>query len=134
MNRLFKPFVIYWSPILLYLGIILGLSSLSSLPFSLTPGMHLDKLLHFTEYFMLALLMARACAALPKPSSFMATWLLSSTLVLMVGCADECYQSLVPNRSSEWLDLLADGLGGMMGSALFLWIRQSWTSRVKESV
>lgn len=121
MTRIHKPFLKYWLPILAYLGLILGLSSMTSLPFSLKPGLHLDKVVHFFEYLLLALLVARACAALPWPERRWATWLLSSALVLAIGGADECYQSLVPGRSSEWLDLLADGFGGMVGSGLYLW-------------
>ncbi len=123
MTRLLKPFLLYCLPILFYLALIVGLSSISSLPFRLSPGLHLDKVVHFFEYAILAFLVARAVAAMSWPAQGWAIWLVSSLLVLAVGCADECYQSIVPNRSSELLDLLADGLGGMVGSGLYLIFR-----------
>ena len=123
MTRLLKPFLFYCLPILFYLALILGLSSMSSLPFRFCPGLHLDKLLHFAEYTILAFLVARAFGAMPRLERGWSIWILSSLVVLAVGCADECYQSIVPNRSSERLDLLADGLGGMVGSGLYLFFR-----------
>ena len=123
MTRLLKPFLLYCVPILFYLALILGLSSMSSLPFRLSPGLHLDKLIHFFEYAILAFLVVRAVSAMSWPARSWSIWLVSSLLVLAVGCADECYQSIVPNRSSELLDLLADGLGGMVGSGLYLIFR-----------
>ena len=123
MTRLLKPFLFYCLPILVYLALILGLSSMSSFPIRLSPGLHLDKLIHFFEYAILAFLVARAIAAMPRIERGWSIWIVSSLVVLAVGCADECYQSIVPNRSSELLDLLADGIGGMVGSGLYLIFR-----------
>ena len=120
-----RTLLVYWAPILAYVGLIFLLSSFSRLPFKVSLFPHLDKLLHFTEYSLLALLVARGIRSLPRPEAFWSMWLLSAGIVLVFGGLDELYQSLVPNRQSDLFDLIADCAGGLTGSGLYLW----WTSR-----
>jgi VanZ family protein len=123
-----RTLLVYWAPILAYVGLIFLLSSFSRLPFKANLFSHMDKLLHFTEYSLLALLVARGVRSLPKPEALWSMWLLSAGIVLVLGGLDELFQSLVPNRQSDLFDLMADCAGGLTGSGLYLWWA-SWRDR-----
>lgn len=117
-----KTFFKFWIPIPLYLGMIFLMSSFSSLPFSLPRIENFDKLMHFSEYAVLAVLFSRAVGSMSKPRSLWMRILLCVGLVVVFGALDEIYQSTVPNRQSDIWDLVADSLGGLFGSGLFFWI------------
>ncbi len=116
--------LLYWLPIGLYVAIVFALSSLSSLPFSLPPIRHLDKLAHLAEYAVLALLLARALRAERPGAAAWKLWLGAVLLVAALGGLDELYQRSVPRRDADLLDLLADVLGGMTGAAAYLAARR----------
>ena len=70
------------------------------------------KLGHFTEFFVLAMLLYRALRrGRGTPWQWrVAAWTLS--LVLMYAVADEAHQRFVPSRSGAWSDSLLDFFGG----------------------
>lgn len=102
-------------PVALYAGLIVYLSSRSSLP-SVRVS---DKLLHFVEYAALAFLITRAFMLLrPSASSRRAT-LLAIALATAFGLSDELHQRFVPNRDASYLDLVADFLGSVTGAMIY---------------
>ncbi len=117
-----KTFAKYWLPILFYVGLIFVLSSFSSIPFRLPKIENFDKVMHFTEYAILAILLSRAVNSMSQPRSLWLRLLLCVGLVVVFGSLDEIYQSTVPNRQSDIWDLLADSIGGLTGSGLFFLI------------
>lgn len=70
------------------------------------------KLGHFTEFFLLAMLLYRALRGGrgPRWQWRVATWTLS--VVLLYSVADEVHQRFVPSRSGAWSDSLLDFFGG----------------------
>jgi VanZ family protein len=80
------------------------------------------KLGHFTEFFVLALLLFRALRG--RDGVYwqwrLAGWTLS--LVLLYSVADEVHQRFVPSRSGVWSDSLLDFFGGCCAVA-FLYAR-----------
>lgn len=114
-----KSFIKFWLPIPLYLGMIFALSSLSTIPFAMPKIENFDKLMHFSEYAILAVLLSRAINSTSRPRSLWLRLLLCVLVVAIFGALDELYQSTVPNRQSDVWDLLADSLGGLVGSGLF---------------
>lgn len=102
--------LIYWLPPLLYIALIFRVSSIRQL----TPPMPFywfDKVLHGIEYLVLGFLLARAWrVTLPKQTPA-AVGLAALACGIVVGTADEFYQSFVPGRSSSPWDLLADTVG-----------------------
>jgi VanZ family protein len=103
-----SPFLHYWLPVLAYVAVIFGLSSLhgdqvpSGFPF-------MDKLAHLLEYSLLGLLMGRAIRFTlggSGPRGLMA--LLAISLGALVGFLDELYQTQVPGRMSDVRDWLTD--------------------------
>ena len=76
------------------------------------------KLGHFTEFFVLAMLLYRALRS-GRGMQWqwrVAAWTLS--LVLMYAVADEVHQRFVPSRSAAWSDSLLDFFGGCCAVAL----------------
>jgi VanZ family protein len=110
MNRAFL-----WP--LLYALLIIGLSSIPSRALPDYPWLTFDKLLHFTEYGILGLLVThawRSCRShLPR---FSIRILLPSSLFAAL---DELYQMLIPGRLCSIQDWLADVAGIIVGSLLY---------------
>ncbi len=77
---------------------------------------------HFTEYFVLALLAARAFLSSSKPSLRRRWWLASLALVASCALLDEYHQSFVSTRTGTVYDSLIDITGGASALALVaLW-------------
>ena len=76
------------------------------------------KLAHFTEFFVLAMLLYRALRGRRGMCWHwrVAAWTLS--LVLIYAVADEMHQQFVPSRSGAWSDSLLDFFGGCCAVAL----------------
>lgn len=85
------------------------------------PGLqvpHLDKLFHLLAFLGMQVAVSRAAAFLWPRAGRGAR--LGGTLLfsLSAGAVLELVQALLPYRSAEWLDLVADGLGALAGAAL----------------
>jgi len=109
----------YWGPLVLYAGLIFYFSSLSRLPVGLPVFPYADKLLHLLEYLGLGALL---CRGLAMGGEGLAPWMaaLSATVLgTLYGTTDELHQALVPGRSPEPADLLADVLGAALGALLY---------------
>ncbi len=105
-------------------------------------------LIHFTLYLVLGFLVARALmlksgcnprsvedglsgagqdisvVSRHHEMSGQAHLLLSLALCLIFAFIDERYQLTVPGRGFEWIDLLADGVGSVIGIALWVFVRK----------
>jgi VanZ family protein len=98
-----------------------------------TPGIPgADKLVHTAMYFGLAILVL-AAASISRPVSLgMAMVLL--VLIATYAAVDEWTQQLVPNRSSDPRDWVADIVGASLGAILFLAVQRLWWSRRPPSI
>ena len=130
-RRFFVLFTLYWLPVLLYVTMMLALSSRPYLtpPFEFKFG---DKVLHVLEYFVLGILFVRALRAtmripLPLVAALAAlafdalsgfAWLVIFGIV--VGTGEEYLQSFVPGRVSSPFDLLADTVGLALAQIVYL--------------
>ena len=90
---------------------------------------HLDKMLHFGEYFLIGLWVTGAAWAYPaglrgRTHRAVAAWL-PFCVAVVVGNLDELYQSTVPGRIRSFSDLVAD-VGGASAAGLlfFVWARR----------
>lgn len=93
---------------------------------SSTPGAYypehpdfLNNLVHFMEFGLLGLLLARALNngfTLTRMSIF----LLTTAICTMFGLLDEVHQFLVPERMFDLMDLVFDSLGAAVGSGVFI--------------
>ena len=129
----------YWLPLLLWVSLVSifsgdGFSSANTSPLfvpffqwllpqatpELIHSLHsvVRKMGHFTEFFVLAMLLYRALRGGRGPywRGRLAAWTLAFVLVYSV--ADEVHQRFVPSRSSAWSDSLLDFFGGCCSVAL----------------
>ncbi len=123
MFRFDKKLLFYKLPPVLYAGLIMSLSAISTPP---TPDLGIsweDKIYHFIEYLVFGLLVVRAFPGVHLSPRCC----LGITLLLVFGFAyaafDEIVQYFVPTRDSSLGDWLADIIGYLAGAALFFWLR-----------
>lgn len=104
-----------WLPVLLWMGLIFGLSSMSTLPHPEQGWLDLalSSLAHALLFGVLAALIARALGG--RRRAWLAAWLSAMVYALL----DEWHQAFVPGRQPDAWDLAADGLGAAAG----LWLR-----------
>ena len=109
-------FIYYWSPVVLYLGIIFYLSSISIPKITIPSGY--DKVIHIGEYAILAILLYRALYISISSRFLKFTGPLVIFLCFLYGLSDEYHQSFVPDRFSDLNDLMADTTGAIMGTII----------------
>jgi VanZ family protein len=104
-----------WLPVLLWAGLIFGLSSIPNLSSGLGIwDLILRKGAHMTEYAILAALLVRALQA---PAVALACAVLYSA-------TDELHQSFVRGRHPAPLDVLIDFAGATAGILLLQWAQE----------
>ena len=108
-----------WLPTILWSLLIFIACSLPSIPSpaGLEKLSFLDNAAHLILFAVLSLLLARSLA---PTSARKSTVLLAAFLSLSYGLLIELYQSFIPYRFFEYLDLLADGVGAVFGGLLWL--------------
>lgn len=114
-----------WSPVLLYLALIFTLSQMSRPPI---PDAIPSNLLHYPEFAVLGLLLARALNAEMKAwrPSVVAGW--TFFITVSVGALDEFHQAFVPGRLPDVHDWLRDTIGTVLGIlvwGVWRWMRRS---------
>lgn len=102
-------------PVLAYAALIFFLSSQPNpLPFLPQGLLSQDKLLHASEYAVLAALLLAALRGVGvRP---VAAVVLAVLVASAYGASDEFHQSFVPNRTADVLDWVADTLGALAGA------------------
>jgi VanZ family protein len=115
-----------WTPVVLYMALIFGLSSLSNTP--QLPG-GTDKDAHAILYFGLGVLIVRAVAGGWGRRVTMGMAVAAAIGCGLYGVSDEIHQHFVPPRQVEALDVVADTVGGSAaGIAMYLWSRRRQVS------
>ena len=103
----------------MWAGIIFGLSSLHG---SVIPNVNVpsaDKLVHIVIYGVLGALTSWALTNPAHPARSVPRLVLGAVLIATVyGLSDEVHQWFVPGRSADPLDLAADFVGSLLGSAV----------------
>jgi VanZ family protein len=101
-----------------------GLFFASLLPGSSIPTVEIpayDKIVHAALYMGLGALCFRALQRTTTLRPFRAA-LLAAGIAAAYGVTDEVHQLWTPTRLADWRDALADAVGGLLGSFLFLGI------------
>ena len=109
-----KRFLLYHLPAILYGVLIIVLSSLPRLGIPNVKFLQMDKILHFIEYAVFAVLIYRSFSHISDSFQGRLMLLLSMFFVVLFALFDEYYQSYIPGRQSDPLDLLFDVLGALM--------------------
>lgn len=108
----------FWFPLILYSGIIFYASSIPNVKTPLQ-AVFFDKFLHVVLYLPFGFLLARL--VYQTGFSVSRNRLLGIVLLgtFFYGVSDEAHQAFVPGRSKEFLDTMADTLGGFLGGCLY---------------
>jgi VanZ family protein len=107
-----------WGPALLWCAAIFGLSAIpgGALPEVTFKGT--DKIVHAVVYGVLGALSWRG-ARLARPHHSNARVIAVAALIAMLyGITDEFHQAFVSRRTPDWLDGLADTIGGLLGALI----------------
>jgi len=109
----------FWLPVLVYVTAIFTLSSQPQLrpPLQFTFS---DKVIHIGEYLVLGLLLVRAMRASLRVSRPLFAAMIAIGFVVLVGAADEYYQSFVPGRTCDFFDFAADVAGGALAQWVYV--------------
>ena len=86
--------------------------------------MHLDKLLHFVCFAVLAVLFFRAYHTLPFRASIKFLVILSVVSAIGYAIGDEVHQSFIPLRVADKFDIIADAAGAICGLGVYLMWRR----------
>ena len=114
-----------WLPAGAYMALIWTLSSMP-LVISFAEVPFKDKGVHMMEYGVLAALGAFAIRNTWPALSLLKVLLAAVLLTFAWGFLDELHQAFVPNRNSDVMDLLADTIGALVGSASFGALDRVW--------
>jgi VanZ family protein len=106
-------FLSLWLPVVVYMGVIFYLSSLTNPP---RPPRLSGSHQHFVEYAGLALVTLRALAGGTWSGVTMKRLVLCWLIASAYGVTDEWHQSWTDGRSPELADTAADALGAAVGA------------------
>ena len=79
----------------------------------------LDKFLHICEYAVFGILAARAFKNSSRKTFFENFKIFAIIVSIVYGISDEFHQSFIPLRQFSMLDMMADGIGGVVGVILY---------------
>ena len=108
---------------LLCLGIIFFLSNLPSSDLDAFSFPGLDKVAHIVVYAVLSWTVIISYSERLRRTRKWLVFASAVALPILFGISDEYHQSYVVGRSSEFLDLVADGFGALLVSAV--WFRKT---------
>lgn len=117
-------FARYQLPAILWACLIFAASSIASSQIPDLSIFRFDKVIHFGIYFVLAMLVYRAFRNQNRfPALARHAYLFTLLVIVLYGASDEFHQSFVPGRDCDIFDLLADGAGGAVLTAL-VWFKE----------
>ncbi|MBA3016840.1 MAG: VanZ family protein [Proteobacteria bacterium] len=117
-TKVFKKFIYYWLPILIYCFLIFIQSSYPS-PESIPALPYIDKILHFIAYAVLGVLFFRAYRTQRFKENINLAIMLSIISSSLYGLSDEVHQYFVPSRNADIMDFFADVAGSICGVYIF---------------
>jgi len=104
-------FIQAWGPALLFMAVVLILSSLPGSTFEGTPEVVSDKLVHFILFAPVGFCLARGAALRRRRPAF----LFAMGISILFAAFDELHQGFIPGRFVEALDFAADVGGSLLG-------------------
>jgi hypothetical protein len=119
-----RSFAYYWLPALLYVLLIFILSGMSRPP---VPRGISGDVLHYPEFALLGLLLARALQGERTGPSRPSELLWALVLAVAFGASDEFHQAFVPDRVPDVQDWIHDGIGAAAGAlawGIWRWFRR----------
>lgn len=118
-----KTFFSCHFPAIIYGLVIILLSSVPGINMPKYGFLLADKLLHFFEYALFAILIFRSFSQLFRKHKFHYVIVVSSFFLILFALLDEYYQKYIPGRESDVADVILDVLGASL-ILFFLWFRK----------
>ncbi len=117
-----------WLPVFVCMALIFYASSMpgSDIP-SLFP--YQDALYHFLMYFLLGYFLSRAMKNTFSEPRHIKIVLFTTIFGIIYALTDEWHQLYVPFRTASVFDLFIDGLAGLTGSILFVFLQPALSRR-----
>lgn len=103
-----------WLAVIMYAAVIFLASSVSRLP-AVSGRYETDKVAHFVEYFLFAMVIWWALVASTGRG---AAAVIAAVIATAYGGTDEFHQAFVPGRNSSALDWATDAVGAIAGAAV----------------
>jgi VanZ family protein len=120
--------LLLWTPVVVYMAAIFYVSSL---PQPVVPPGG-DKPWHLLAYLGLGVLTVRAVAGGLPASIDWGSAVIAASIAVGYAATDELHQLYVPGRSAQLTDLLADGVGVVLGTTIcWAWGRALHQSQVR---
>ena len=88
-----------------------------------------DKVLHLAAYAVMGFLACRAFATWPRLRNPIILYMAGFLFAVLFGLSDEWHQSFVPARTADGWDLVADGIGALLGVGIFGWCYRRGATR-----
>ncbi len=115
-----RQFFVNWMPAIGFCILIFVQSAFPS-PEQLPSFQYSDKLLHVAAYAILAFLFSRAFNSTSRwRNRRRMVFLFGVVAATLYGMSDEWHQSFVPGRFAEFGDAMADFIGSLVGSWIYL--------------
>ena len=109
-----------WFPVLLWATLIFSFSSIKVSALPHVNIYHIDKIAHFLEFFIFAVLLSSALKE-TSPRWFPVKILVISAIIAsLYGLMDEYHQSFVLYRTPDFFDFVSDALGAIIGAVVFM--------------
>ncbi|MEW5925772.1 MAG: VanZ family protein [Candidatus Zixiibacteriota bacterium] len=118
-----KHFAKFHLPAVIYAILIIIISSVHGLGLPPVKNIALDKLIHFIEYALFAVLIFRSFSHLSPALRDRIVVFLTMLFITLFAVFDEIYQSYVPGRHSDPFDFLFDIMGALF-IILYLVVRK----------
>ena len=124
----FLSFFSIWFPVILYASVIFWFSHIPNLQITQNIS-YFDKIFHCCEYAVLGFLLARAFC-LNKPDLLeIVVFFIVIFISVLYGFSDEYHQSFIQGRTSSLGDVIADGLGGLLGAGTYFFCLKIFNNR-----
>ncbi len=114
-----KVILCYWVPPVVYMVLIFLLSSMP-LPRALPEFVFADKFYHTIEYGILSILVLRALWISMPDRGLRFLFVSAVIFSTFYGLTDELHQYFVPGRFSSIYDVMADGIGSLIGAYIYI--------------
>lgn len=105
----------FWLPVVFWMAAIFVLSSIPGKEIPKIEIPHIDKFIHFSEFFILGLLLIRAFLNTDPKRSLPRLIVLSIIIAFLYAAVDEWHQYFVSDRTPELFDILFDYIGSSAG-------------------
>lgn len=106
-----RHFFIYHLPVIMYGLVIIIISSLSYIKTDQLRFLAFDKIAHFLEYAIFALLAFRSFSHLSRKLKLNSAFIISILFLILFATFDEYFVQSLSRRNSSIYDLLADVIG-----------------------